>query len=396
VGFAAARRQEYAACASKGRGERRSLLASLLADVRAVRRVVDDVAASSMEACVAAALRTFYLWFRDTIASLTRRFPADAVTSTGQPFWSGTKRFPTAVAAYDPDNDTHVEFVTATANILAACMGIAPSPPQLLPADHVWRSRAFINGVVATLPVPPPEDVSVVMGSSGGSGGGDKAGAAAGGSGGLTDADLDAELAAEEAALQQLLATFDGAASTCHGRIVGPADFEKDEDGNFHMDFIAAASNLRASAYRIPAASRHECKMIAGRIIPAIATTTATVTGLVCLEMLKLVGGKERAAFRNCNLNLAVNTLQLFEPNPAQVLQGGTDAATQTELAPFRAEGFTKWFKIVVREPGLTVAQLRAVLKERHGVDVYQMQSAAAAELGRGIPLYPAGSAVRQ
>jgi hypothetical protein len=29
------------------------------------------------------------------------------------------------------------------------------------------------------------------------------------------------------------------------------ADFEKDDDSNFHIDFINAASNLRARNYRI-------------------------------------------------------------------------------------------------------------------------------------------------
>jgi hypothetical protein len=144
------------------------------------------------------------------------------------------------------------------------------------------------------------------------------------------------------------------------------------QDLNFHIDFITAASNLRASNYSIPTATRHkvrapactpvsssllltaprlscprpvpqpptqtasrthaaclqQCKMIAGKIIPAIATTTAAATGLVCIEILKLVGGKDLAAFRDSNINLAVNQIQFFEPTPAEVYKGGTDPAT--------------------------------------------------------------------
>lgn len=36
----------------------------------------------------------------------------------------------------------------------------------------------------------------------------------------------------------------------------------QDDDTNFHMDYIVAASNLRAENYDIPAADRHQVKTL--------------------------------------------------------------------------------------------------------------------------------------
>lgn len=65
-----------------------------------------------------------------------------------------------------------------------------------------------------------------------------------------------------------------------------PVSFEKDDDRNGHIDFITAASNLRARMYNIEAADRLKTKRIAGKIIPAIATSTAAVSGLVRVKYL--------------------------------------------------------------------------------------------------------------
>ena len=55
--------------------------------------------------------------------------------------------------------------------------------------------------------------------------------------------------------------------------------FEKDDDSNYHMDFIAGVANMRARNYGVAEVDKLKAKLIAGKIIPAIATATAMATG---------------------------------------------------------------------------------------------------------------------
>ena len=102
-----------------------------------------------------------------------------------------------------------------------------------------------------------------------------------------------------------------------------PHDFEKDDDSNFHIDFLTVATNARAWNYNIKQSTRHEVKVTAGKIIPAMATTTSAICGMVDIEFCKLVLGLQHSLgsspFINYNMDLAVPTFNAFRPSNAKL-----------------------------------------------------------------------------
>lgn len=67
--------------------------------------------------------------------------------------------------------------------------------------------------------------------------------------------------------------------------------------------------------YSIEHSEKLFVKKIAGKIVPAIATTTSCIAGFATLELIKIVQGEWKFdKFRNTFLNLAISLFLLSEP----------------------------------------------------------------------------------
>lgn len=91
-------------------------------------------------------------------------------------------------------------------------------------------------------------------------------------------------------------------------------EFEKDNDSNFHIEFLYAASNLRAKNFRIENCDYNKVKMISGKITPVIVTTTAAIVVFFSTQLYTLKQTDNINFLRDCNFNLCYNNYMFYKP----------------------------------------------------------------------------------
>lgn len=245
--------------------------------------------------CVQLARLKFQKYFNHKAKHLLRVFPLDTKMQDGSLFWQSPKR-PPIPQEFNIQNPVHFQFVVSTARLYAGVFNI--------PVSSEDTSITTINSVIESMDIPDyrptnkriltDESVSKPMDDTTGSGDD------------LLDAANRLQASLNEDKVTHVLSPMN------------PVEFEKDDDTNGHVDFISTAANLRGAMYNIESIDRLQAKRIAGRIVPAIATTTATVSGLVTIELIKLLDKLPLEVYKNAFLNLALPVIVLSEPGPVE------------------------------------------------------------------------------
>lgn len=216
---------------------------------------VYDQAPRNVEGCLKNALALFVNNYSTSIQNLLNTFPADHVDSEGNLFWSPPKKVPSPIS-FNINDKLHILFVESCANLFAECHAI-----RKITREEVY---AFLENVLS-LKEPNPihfDDQKVNFST------------------------------------------------------LVPLEFDKD---SWHADFIYACANLRARNYKIKERSKHYIRGIAGRIIPAIATTTAIVSGLATMEIIKYATKRDSClndstTAESCKLDCKNSYLDLASP----------------------------------------------------------------------------------
>ena len=114
--------------------------------------------------------------------------------------------------------------------------------------------------------------------------------------------------------------------------------------------------------------------MIAGRIVPALPTTTAAITGIVCLQLYTLMQTNKIDYFKNCYMNLAINGFMMVKPTKNIY---NTDKEYDEGIkGPVKAipPNWTVWDKIIINGSKI-VQEFIDNIKKEYNVDTFFIQS---------------------
>ena len=231
----------------------------------------------SYEKCIKYSMKKYHKFYINRINSILKAFPPDKISKeTGLKFWTGNKIMPHPLQ-FDINEKMCFNFIKSFSNLLAECFGI---DIQKINVDEYIKECS--NKIIIKPPKSKPfEDKTFYK---------------------IKIKEIKNEINDYLGKIKDNNINYK------------PIHYKKDTSDINQIDFIYFASNLRANNYNIENLDKFKNKIIAGKIMPALITSTSSIAGLLALQLYVLAQNSNCLNFRTGVIDLADNTLALGIP----------------------------------------------------------------------------------
>jgi len=146
-------------------------------------------------------------------------------------------------------------------------------------------------------------------------------------------------------------------------------EYEKGKFDDLSIKFIASCSNLRARNYNIEECNEEKILFIIENIQPSLVTSSAAISGLLCMQIFGLIQTSSIKYCLNGFLNLIDLNLLLSKPvKPVQIKDGNKDKFLNVDIKAIPNK-FNIWDKIIINE-SKTCGEIILFFKEKYDVDI--------------------------
>lgn len=239
-------------------------------------------------------INIFYKIFINPIKQILHSFPINHKNSDGEPFWSGNKIAPKIIDIHD-NYQLLIQFTQYFSRLICDCLNRQYQTEKV--DKQVFSSNHLIN-------YTPSDNYQFKIKDSDKIEQGNK----------IEDLETIIDMKISKLLMYNLPKDM----------TFKPIELEKDNDNNGHIDLLTNISNLRAISYSIPQTNHLECKLISGKVIPALSTTTTLVTSFAILEALKYLHfGDNISKLSDYYVNMGINTYLQSQPQHATKIISG-------------------------------------------------------------------------
>ena len=269
----------------------------------------------SFDKCLILGKKLFYLNYNKIIEDILILNPPDKLCKDGSKFWKGSNRLP-HITEYQTEIDFHFSFINNFAILLADSLNIPIN-------NDIKYKKEFVKLIEISL------DDEIYSNEK-------------------NNIPFEENTRILETKKSELLTLYSNKLELEQIKKIHEQIFEKDNDKNHQVDFLYAASNLRADNFNIDICSRDKVKFISGKIVPSIPTTTSSIVGFISSQIISLLQTTDLNDLRQINMDLSTPFFLIYKPKKVYKNEDEINPVTKilTKAVP---SNFTCWDYIEIQ-----------------------------------------------